>query len=409
MSYLFAGSWAAALSTSAAANTFTFDKATAKDVAAAVGPAVGVSVRVCDDKPVQGRFTIRTPAELRDVFGAAGMPVDEPAPGQMTVGCDKADLVLADRTREAFVPAPFQPQLGSTAPAPSLPPVKQSTVVIGAKWVPRSLLRNIGSVLGVRVLVDDIPDVPVLIAGPADVVEEARRYIRAANVCPAQLQFEATVIEEARTAARERGVGVRLGGRRIGLGTAGTSPDTGITLPWLTAYLDATKGRTEARANSTVSSLLMVGQKATIQDGLSLPVRTGTAITDRESRTDIAYRNAGHSAVVQLLAVDGGQALLSIDHNYSSVSGTTDLGPTFAERHVTAVMRVPSAGVTMLALAGADTAEAVDQAGILSRRKGFSARKGGVYLAFKLTPIGCGGSELASDDASRSTAANVRR
>jgi hypothetical protein len=394
---LLGGSLAAVITTSAKADTYNFSSTSARDVGSAIGPMLGLSVSVCSDKPITGRFAVNTSADLRNVFGSAGLTVAEKGPGQWNVGCDQADFMIPQGN--PLIPPQFRPEPNFQS---SAPPPPETRAVVPAKWVPRSVLKNLATVLGLKVLVDDVPDLPVLLAGPADVVQVARDYIETANRCPAQLLFEATVIEKNSSSSQSRDLGVRVGGSSIGFGTAGTTPNTGVSFSWLTGFLEASKSYSVRAGNSTLSSLLLVGQKATMQDGQSVPIRGATAVTDRESRTDVLYRNAGNNLAVQLLALDGGEALLSVDHNYSSVAGATDLGPTFAERHVTAVMRVPADGVTVLALSGRDGAESSSRKGILSGSRLKEAQKGGVFLAFKLTPVGCLRSELASDDGTRS-------
>jgi hypothetical protein len=296
---------------------------------------------------VTGHRDIRTLADAAEFFAGAGLPVSFVGTN-LQVGCDAADQALPTTidnpnvprgsplnpfgTGGGFAVAPGQSYPSPSANLPAPPAVPLVSRTIEAKWVKRSVLEKVGSALGLKMVFDDTPDHPILIAGPADVVAQARSYIDAVNVCPVGLDMEASVIQRSDSQLRNRDAGVRIGTRSIGIGEPGTSTATGINFSWLSAFLEARKETAQFRVNASHKALLLPGEPVVLRDGGEAPVRGATSVTDRETRVDVVYRSTGFNLDLTLLAIDGSDALLTVDQAYSSVGAVTDLGPTFNNR-----------------------------------------------------------------------------
>ena len=401
---MIAGSLAAALSPPLWARQFAVEGVPADVVAKAVAPIVGVAIRSCTQQPVSGRSDIRTLADAAEFFGKAGLPVSFVGT-ELQVGCDVSDQAFPPSiaggdnvprgsplnpfgTGGAFYPQqPVLPQYGP-APAPVRgDPPKVETMT--AKWVKRPLLEKLSGALGVKLIYDDTPDHPILLAGPADAVADARRYIEAVNVCPVGLTMEASVIQRADSDVRSREAGARIGTRSIGFGTSGTSPDTGISFSWLTAFLEARKEVSRFRVNASHSALLLPGEPVVLRNGGEAPVRAATSVTDRETRTDVVYRTTGFNLDLTLQAVDGDDALLSVEQSYSSVGAQTALGPAFNNRSFKSVVRVPIGQPSILTVSGDDSVSDEKRRGLLFWGKSTSVSKNGSFLVFKLARSGC--------------------
>lgn len=377
------------------------------DVAAkAIQPLVGFPIRACSQAPVSGLRDISTVADAAEFFANAGLPVEIKDTGLM-VGCDAADFAISPALDAAEGNFNASAMLGPTgrqnAPtasqgAPVAPPEPPTYHTVSAKWVKRDLLGQIGTALGIRMIFDAVPEHPILLAGPADAVSQARAYIVALNVCPVQLSFEASVIQRADSDIKDRDIGIRLGGAKLGIGTAGVSDGSGINFSWLTGFLEATHEVARFRVNASHSAMLLAGEAVQLRDGGQTPVRAATSVTDRETRVDVVYKATGHNLDLQLLAIDGSDALLMIDQSYSSVGTVTDLGPSFSSRSIKSTLRVPIGEPVVLAVSGADTVSTSKRRGILSRGDFSTISKGGSFLVFQLERVGCRERELASAD-----------
>ena len=371
-------------------------------VAKAVGPIVGVAIRACTQQPVTGSADIRTLADAAEFFANAGLPVGFVGT-ELQVGCDVSDQALPPGGGFANIPrgsplnpfgegGAFQPQQTPGLPqyaSPAPPPVKPKVETMTAKWVKRPLLEKVAGALGVKLIFDETPDHPILLAGPADAVADARRYIEAVNVCPVGLTMEASVIQRSDSDLRSSEAGARIGTRSIGFGTAGTSPDTGLSFSWVTAFLEARKEVSRFRVNASHSALLLPGEPVVLRNGGEAPVRAATSVTDRETRTDVVYRATGFNLDLVLQAIDGNDALLSVEQSYSSVGAQTELGPAFNNRSFKSVVRVPIDQPSVLTVSGDDTVSDGRRRGLLFWGKSTSVSKNGSFLVFKLTRSGC--------------------
>lgn len=372
----------------------------------AIQPLVGFPIKACTQVPVSGSRDIRTVADAAEFFASAGLPVEIRDTGLM-VGCDAADYAISpglDAPQGSYSaggllgPSASPSRSAALQGVPMAPPEPPIYHTVSAKWVKRDLLGQIGAALGVKMVFDTVPEHPILLAGPADAVSQARAYISALNVCPVQLSFEASVIQRSDSDIKDRDIGLRLGGSSAGIGTAGTSSATGLNFSWLTGFLEATHEVARFRVNATHSAMLMAGETVQLRDGGQTPVRAATSVTDRETRVDVVYKNTGHNLDLQLLAMDGPDALLMIDQSYSSVGTSTDLGPSFANRSVKSTLRVPIGEPVVIAVAGADSVSTSKRRGILHRGDYTNTEKGGSFLVFQLARVGCREREPASAD-----------
>lgn len=395
------GSLGLVLSQPLQARQFAAEGVPADVVAKAIAPIVGVAIRACTQQPVSGRRDIRTLADASEFFAGAGLPVAFVGT-ELQVGCDVSDQALPPGVAQSNIPRgsplnPFgadgafyprpAPVPYSAAPAPPPEPPKVETMT--AKWVKRPLLEKVAGALGVKLIFDETPDHPILLAGPADAVADARRYIEAVNVCPAGLTMEASVIQRSDSDLRSSEAGARIGTRSIGFGTAGTSADTGLSFSWLTAFLDARKEVSRFRVNASHSALLLPGEPVVLRNGGEAPVRAATSVTDRETRTDVVYRATGFNLDLTLQAIDGDDALLSVEQSYSSIGAQTELGPAFNNRSFKSVVRVPIDQPSILTVSGDDTVSDGKRRGLLFWGKSTSVSKNGSFLVFKLTRSGC--------------------
>lgn len=364
---------------------------------------MGFPIRSCTNAPVTGHRDIRTLADAAEFFAGAGLPVSFVGTN-LQVGCDAADQALPTTIDSPNVPrgsplnpfgtgggVTFAPGQNPSYSAPP-PPVRQEPPVVAtmeAKWVKRPVLEKVASALGLKMVFDDTPDHPILLAGPADVVEQAGVYINALNVCPVGLDMEASVIQRSDSQLRSRDAGIRIGTRSIGVGEPGTSTATGINFSWLTAFLEARKETAQFRVNASHKALLLPGEPVVLRDGGEAPVRGATSVTDRETRTDVVYRSTGFNLDLTLLAIDGSDALLAVEQAYSSVGAVTDLGPSFNNRSFKSVVRVPIGEASVLAVTGSDAVSTSKRRGIFAWGDNSTISKSGSFLVFRLTRADC--------------------
>lgn len=357
--------------------------------------------------PVSGSMDVRTVTDAAAFFSRNSLPVELVGNG-LRVGCDRLDNDM--RFVEAFTgtgveapnsterPAPLARQGQSPPPSPFREPPAYE--IADARWVSRELVDQVQDIFGIKIAREETPQTPLLLAGPADAVREARRYLDRVNVCPVQLEFEATVIQRADNRIKDRDFGLRIGTDSIGIGTAGRTSGTGIAFSWLSAFFESSDEAARFRVNSTLSAVLMPGEPVALRDGSQIPVRAATSVTDRETRVDVVYRDAGHTLDIELLAIDAGDALITVTQEFSSVGTVTDLGPTFATRSITSTLRVPIGEPVALAVVGSDSVSTSRRRGILSSRNFSNSRQDGSFMVFHLRRAGCRERELASATAS---------
>lgn len=381
-------------------------------VARAVEPLVGFPIKSCTNAPVSGRRDIRTLADAAEFFAGAGLPVSFVGT-TLQVGCDAADARVPDTIDAPNIPrgSPLNPFAsfgpGGAQPTPNLPPssapaepprqVLPGVVeIVSAKRVKRSMLDKVANTLGLKLVADDTPDHPILLAGPADAVSIARQYIEAVNVCPMMLDLEASIIQRSDSNRGTRDIGIRIGGKSIGVGPAGVGLDSGLNFSWLTGFLEANNENAKFRVNASHRALLLAGEPVQLRDGGDSPVRAATSVTDRETRTDVMYRSTGFNLDLTLLAIDGDDALIAVDQSFSSLGVVTDLGPSFANRSIKSTMRVPIGKPTLIATSGSDSVSTSKRRGILFWGDNTVVAKAGSFLVFRLVRAGCREEEPAT-------------
>lgn len=393
------------------AREFSAQGVPADVVARAIEPLVGFPIKACTNHPVSGSRDIRTLADASEFFAGAGLPVSFVGT-TLQVGCDAADSVVPDTIDSPNIPrgSPLNPfaSIGQNGPAYSNPPstsapsqpVRQAlpgvVEIVTAKRVKRPFLDKVAGALGIKLVADDTPDHPILLAGPADAVSIARQYIEAVNVCPMQLDLEASVIQRSDSNRKVRDAGLRIGGRSIGIGAAGVGLDTGLNFSWLTGFLQADREDAQFRVNASHKAMLLAGEPVQLRDGGDSPVRAATSVTDRETRTDVQYRATGFNLDLTLLAIDGDDAWIAVEQSFSSLGVVTDLGPSFNNRSIKSTMRVPIGKPTLIATAGSDSISTSKRRGILFWGDNTVAAKAGSFLVFRLARAGCREEEPAT-------------
>lgn len=370
----------------------------------------GLHVRVCSqgDRPVTGRFDFASAAAVADLLAAKGHPVTFDG-GRYSVGCDQASVetpigaTVENRnlhSGSASLPlgSPLDPNLGEAmrrngvgfggaGPAYVEPPTYER--LTSRYRDPSKLLATLSKLPGLSVVADpDIPG-PLLLAGPASIVKQAAAFMRDLDRCPDQVELQAVVVSSGDSSDRSRRFGIQL--REPGtLSVGGFDPIAAatITIPGLRAYLDALRETATVRQNSTFSARVLLGEAVRLVDGQEVAIRAATSVTDRETRADVAYRSIGHKLAVTLDALDR-EAVVTIEHELSSIVGQTALGPTFATRSTVSAMRVALDRPTVVSLAGTDLATKTRSKGLLSRADATAVAKSGVYLVFALRRLPC--------------------
>ena len=370
-----------------------------RDFVAAFAAKFNVKAKVCGESNVTGMFAVNSAEDLANALINSGRAFEVAADGTWLIDCDAANKLRSDPLGQ-YVSGPLsQAALGangnniqSGSPlgpqyryddgqgyAQSVPVEPATYRMVETRYQPKKKF-DLLETLGLKVLGDpDIPG-PLLLVGPAKIVDEAESYIRAVDICPRQLRVEATVITRANRQVRNREFGVRIGSAKAHLGTAGVSDNTGIDLPLLTAFLEANRGVFEAGTNATFRGRVVEGDELKLADGQDVPVRAATSVTDRETRQDVIYRTAGHQLAVRPLALSDGEAVLMVDHSISALVANGELGPQFATRSTSANFRVAYGEPVILSLSGSDTANRAKSRGILSRADAIEAADAGAFL-----------------------------
>lgn len=374
----------------------------------AFAPRVGVKFKTCGNARITGRFFIEVAADLEQALRQAGRALTFAPDGTWIVDCGAAAQIgndplgnyvsgpIADAALNAnSIPRgnPLDPNLGAQRypdySGPVAPPVEPPAYRrVETHYVAKGKLDFLEA-LGLKVLGNpDVPG-PLLLVGPARIVDEAEDYIRAADICPRQLRVEATVITRANTRTRARKFGLRIGNDRAAIGTAGEA-DSGLNLPLLSAFLAANRGVFEAGTNATFRGRVLEGGELKLSDGQDVPVRAATSVTDRETRQDVIYRTAGHLLNIRAVALNDGEAVLIVEHSISALASASDLGPTFSTRSTSSSFRIEYGSPVILSLSGADSATRQRSRGILSRNDALEASDVGAFLLLAVQREGCG-------------------
>lgn len=366
-----------------------------KDFVQAFAPRFGLQFRVCGNANITGKFRIDKASDLAQALSDAGRRVAIDAAGVLLVDCSASDRLAADplgqyvsgpMTSAALagpnVPSgnPLDPNMAPSSPyGPSVMRAPDEVFkALDTHYVTKKRL-GILEGLGLKVLGDpDVPG-PMLLVGPAKIIDEAEAYVRSVDVCPRQLRVEATVVTRANSRNRSRAFGIRIGNDKAALGTAGTA-DSLIDLPLLQAFLAAKRETYEIGTNASFKGYILQGEDLKLTDGRDIPVRSATSVTDRETRQDIIYRTAGHQLSVKPLSLNDVDAVLLVEHSISAQGASSDLGPSFAQRGTSSTFRIRYGEPIVLSLSGQDTAARIRSRGILSRNDSFEAADGGAFL-----------------------------
>ena len=397
------------LACSASAKQFIADAVPLQVVVESAAAQFGLPVRVCSNgqRPVSGRFDFREAADVSGLLLEKGFPVAFEN-GSLLVGCDQASMELdkgGASSAGVSATSPFasailggdRPQAGSgyVAPAPiaAAPPPPPDTFRAATVRYrdPSKVIATLSKLPGLSVIADPQVPGPLLLVGQASIVSQAEKYLAAFDTCPRMAQVEATIVTSSTNADRSRAFGIQIrepGSSLIG----GFDPLAGATvsIPGLRLYLDGLRQTGEFRTNASLRARVLLGETVKVQDGADVPVRAATSVTDRETRTDIVYRQTGNRMTVKLLALEDGQAVVQIDHELSSQSAQGTLGPTFSTRSVSSLLRVDLGSPNLIALSGADTASKTHGRGIFSRSDATSAANAGAFLVFAVERVPCG-------------------
>lgn len=381
-----------------------------RDFVEAFAPRFGLQTRVCGAANITGKFSIDKASDLAQALAEAGRRVVIDGNGVLVVDCSAADQSALDPMGQYVsgpmsqaalgggnMPSgnPLDPRMGA-APAPGYGPAVMRAPdevfkALDTHYVTKKRL-GILEGLGLKVLGDpDVPG-PLLLVGPAKIIDEAEAYVRSVDVCPRQLRLEATVVTRANTRNRSRGFGLRIGNDKAAIGTAGTA-DSLIDLPLLQAFLSAKRETFELGTNASFKGYVLQGEEMKLTDGRDIPVRSATSVTDRETRQDIIYRTAGHQLSVKPLSLNDVDAVLLVGHSISAQGAVSDLGPSFNERATSSTFRLRYGEPIILSLSGQDTARRVHSRGILSRNDEFEAADGGSFLVLAVELDRCRAAE----------------
>lgn len=382
---------------SASAGELVADAVPLRTLVEAAAKPYGLKVNVCSaaDRLVSGRFDFRDAGSIAGLLMEKGYPVSFDGMA-LQVGCDQSSIEtpLMGGAFGSSIPRgnPLDPNMtsGASSYAPVAPPPPLSFERATAKYRdPSKLLAVLSKLPGLSVIADpEIPG-PMLLAGPASIVKQAAAFMADLDRCPDQVEIEAIVVTSGEASDRSRAFGVQLRASSSDLaGTFDPGSAALITIPGLRAFLDASRESSNVRQNSTFKGQVMVGHSVVMGDGNEIAIRAATSVTDRETRADVAYRQIGHRITVKLEALSD-WAVVTVNHELSSVSGQSTLGPSFATRSTVTTMRVRLDQPTMIALAGTDLAQKTQSKGIFSRGDSTTTNRQGSYLVFAVRRVGC--------------------
>jgi hypothetical protein len=407
------------LASSLSARELIADATPLKTVVEIASRDFGTGVKLCSEavgaRLVTGRFDFRSSADIAGLLLEKGFPVSYDGI-RLSVGCDQASMELDGTAsangmaltspfaaavlggdRDAVPPigiamppgdGPPQPGYSAAPVAPPPPPPKYRQARIRYRD-PSSIIATLAKLPGLSVIADPAIPGPLLLAGPASIVDVAADYLADLDTCPVQVQIEAAVIASSESTARNRSFGLQLHSGSTAIGGFDPTASATISIPGLRVFLNGLNETGQFRQNSTLKSRVIVGHEVKVQDGQDVPIRAATSVTDRETRQDVIYRNVGHRMAVKLLAVEGEDAVLLVDHELSSQTGNGSLGPVFTARSLTSTMRVRLGQPAMISLSGSDTASKTRGRGIFSRSDATDVAKLGAFLVFALEQLPC--------------------
>lgn len=408
--------------TSLSARELIADATPLKLVVETAAKDFGSSVVVCNAgvaaRPVTGRFNFRNSNDIAAMLKAVGQPVTFDGLA-INVACDQAASELAGAAAgrgpvAPIVPAidPSYPMGSPLSPGPSYAPSYAPPVAAGPVLPeqiamghirfrdPEPLIALLSKLPGLSVIADPKVPGPLLLAGSAAIVKAAEIYLAELDRCPVQVQIEAAVVSSSESSARSRAFGAQFHSGSTSIGSFDGTAGATISIPGLRLFLDGLREGSEFRVNSSLKSRVILGETVEVKDGQDVPIRAATSVTDRETRQDVIYRSVGHTMSVKFSAIDGPDAILSVQHELSSQTATSSLGPVFTTRSVTSIMRVEVGKPVMISLSGADAASKVRSRGLFSRSDATEASKAGAFLVFALERVGCGagtGSERSEE------------
>lgn len=201
-----------------------------------------------------------------------------------------------------------------------------------------------------RVVADDTKNA-IIVWGNDTEQQSFARLIQSLDTVPVQVLLEATIAEVALT--DELNFGLRWffeQNNTTGTFSDATSGAVGATFPGLSlvfqgmssgAALNALSSITDVNVVSSPSLLVLDNQEATLQIGDQVPIATQQAIDtsdpDAPIINTISFRDTGIILTVKPRVSRGGQVVLDIEQEVSSVSNTTTSGidsPTISQRRV---------------------------------------------------------------------------
>lgn len=201
-----------------------------------------------------------------------------------------------------------------------------------------------------KVLADDTKNA-VIVWGNDSEQEELSRLIQSLDTVPVQVLLEATIAEVALN--DELNFGLRWffeKGNGRGTFTDASSGSTGATFPGLSlvfqgasagAAINALNSITTVNVVSSPSLMVLDNQEAKLQIGDEVPIATqqvvDTASADSPVVNTISFRDTGIILSVKPRVSRGGQVVLDISQEVSSVSATTTSGidsPTISQRKI---------------------------------------------------------------------------
>lgn len=381
---------------SALAGDLIADSVPLRTVVETAAKPFGLRVRVCSggDAPVTGRFKFDEASSVAPQLMEKGFAVTLDGNGY-SIGCDQASVEAPQLAGiPSYVPhgSPLDPNMagGPLSPVQTVPVEPPTYERLTAHYRdPSKLIAVLSKLPGLSVIADpEIPG-PLLLAGPASIVKQASAFMRDLDRCPDQLEIQALVVSSGESSDRQRRLGIQLRPSSDTLaGVFDPSSAALINIPGLRAYLDASRSSGTVRQNSSFASRVLLGETVALVDGQEIPVRAATSVTDRETRADVAYRSIGHKLSVKVEAIDR-EAVVTVQHELSSLVSQTTLGPAFATRSTVSTMRVQLGEPVVVALAGTDLASKDKSRGIFSRSDATSVNRAGIYLVFALKRLPC--------------------
>lgn len=276
-----------------------------------------------------------------------------------------------------------------------VPDVRRRTVT---EWLDGSrIVAALGKLPGLSVLAQDGEPGPVLLSGPPAIVAIAADYIRAIDVCPLQLAFEASILTRNRSSGRTIAGGIQvhgggLSGSSFSIGSAPPSiSGFAASIPGLRAFLDATAAEGRLDQSAVLRGRVVQGGELVLNDGREVAIRAGTQTTAVATTANVEYRAVGHNITLKPRVVGRDYVVVELQHQLSGVDSQTDLGPSFAARTTKTVMRVQPGRPEIVSLSGLDSDVHSRARGILSVDKVHSTTQVGAFLVFAVAVEPCSG------------------